>query len=292
MNYFFKQKQKFFDSIIILHVMIIIYSQCKCDTVLVNWFYFCLFCLFIHVVWARHKIYATSTMATVYFKQQCLPNNTNNASIFFTYWWYWPLHSSEAYGCQGGQRGFAENVMSVVVQKIRQRDLEKRGWIYCSVEKHIDVRRVAGGGGGGRNQTGWTMRAHTDALCLMSHWHFCSPSPPHRPSLTVATVREEKLGKGGREKTVTHCLYFTQGHKPQTKSRVRVHARASQSGSRQVWEGSGFTPWRSCSSLSLCFGVHLIDHLLYFQCWHPFSSLRFLCTSSFLLAWFAPLLRS
>lgn len=25
-----------------------------------------------------------------------------------------------------------------------------------------------GGGRGGRNQTGWTMRAHTDALCLMS----------------------------------------------------------------------------------------------------------------------------
>lgn len=34
----------------------------------------------------------------------------------------------------------------------------------------------------GGNQTGWTMSAHTDALCLMSRWHFCSPSPPRWPA--------------------------------------------------------------------------------------------------------------
>lgn len=38
------------------------------------------------------------------------------------------------------------------------------GRIYCSVEKRME----GGGGRGERNQTGWTMSAHTDALCLMS----------------------------------------------------------------------------------------------------------------------------
>ncbi len=125
------------------------------------------------------------------------------------------------------------------------------------------IEEMWGGGRGGwdggeGNQTGWTMRAHTDALCLMSRWHFCSPSPPHRPSLTRDEWAERKSrGEKERRKSTdeslgedaTPCLYFTQGHKPQTKSRVRVHRRASQSGGEQVWEGSSFTAWRSCSAL-------------------------------------------
>lgn len=102
------------------------------------------------------------------------------------------------------------------------------------------------------------MRAHTDALCLMSRWHFCSPSPPHRLSLTGNEWAERKSqrkerGKRGQMRVweeIQHCLHFTQGHKPQTKSRVRVHGRASQSGGGQVWARSGFSaqesPWWFC----------------------------------------------
>lgn len=76
------------------------------------------------------------------------------------------------------------------------------------------------------NQTGWTLRAHTDALCLMSLWHFCSPSPPHQPSVTGSEWAERKRQRGG---DIAFSLDFTQGHEPQTKSWVRVHWGGSQS---------------------------------------------------------------
>lgn len=46
---------------------------------------------------------------------------------------------------------------------------------------------------------------------------------------------KETVEREGRQEEVTVLrLHFTQGHKPQTKSGVRVHRRASQSGRRRV----------------------------------------------------------
>lgn len=85
------------------------------------------------------------------------------------------------------------------MEQKRQRDLEiwRREDEFIALWRSVyrgDVRRRKRGRGevGEGNQTGWTMRAHTDALCLMSRWHFCSPSPPHRPALAGDEWAERK----------------------------------------------------------------------------------------------------
>lgn len=46
-------------------------------------------------------------------------------------------------------------------------------------------------------------------------------------------------------------LHFTQGHKPQTKSGVRVHCRASQSGRRRA----GGRAWEAADSADFTIGL-------------------------------------
>lgn len=158
-----------------------------------------------------------------------------SASTGFDMW------RNKAHECKGGQRGFA--VISLLMEqkkKKRQRDLGKRGWIYCPLEKRI-YRRWWEGGEKERerekNQTGWPMRAHTDALCLMSRWHFCSPSP------TLARWRNGQRGKARRrerererrQEEATLRLYYSRSRAPD-----KVRGRGSQEGQPiRTWVESG-----------------------------------------------------
>lgn len=99
---------------------------------------------------------------------------------------------------------------------------------------------------------------HRRTLFNVSLTFLLSISSPPTLSHWKRMGREEKPGERERKKRTdeslggdsTLCLHFTQGHKPQTKSRVRVHGRASQSGGGQMWVRSGFSaqesPWWFC----------------------------------------------
>lgn len=76
------------------------------------------------------------------------------------------------------------------------------------------------------------MRAHTDALCLMSRWHFCSPSPPHRLSLTGNEWAERKSQRKERGKRGQMRVWEEIQHSACTSLKV-TSPRQSQ--------GSGFT---------------------------------------------------
>lgn len=209
---------------------------------------------------------------------------------------------NKAHECKGGQRGFAviRLLMEQKKRKKRQRDLGKRGWIYCPVEKRTYRRwREGGVEERERNQTGWPTRAHTDALCLMSRWHFCSPSP------TLARWRNGQRGKARRrerererdreDRRRQRSACITQGHEPQTKSGVGVHRRASQSGRGRVREASHFTPRPSSSFICLFIFFFILTPPPSsvsgtFDCDAPRGSW---CTVAFIpLWWFVALLRS
>lgn len=203
---------------------------------------------------------------------------------------------NKAHECKGGQRGFA--VIRLLMEQKRKKDLGdlgKRGWIYCPAEKRIYRRWWEGGvEERERNQTGWPTRAHTDALCLMSRWHFCSPSP------TLARWRNGQRGKArrrerareGEDRRRQRSACITQGHEPQTKSGVGVHRRASQSGRGRAWEGSHFAPRPSSSFICLFIFFFIFPPSAVsgtFDCDAPRGSW---CTVAFIpLWWFAALLR-
>lgn len=168
---------------------------------------------------------------------------------------------NKPYECKGRQKRSAEEVIRVLMEQKRQRDLEiwRREDEFITLWRSIyrgDVGRRRRGDGGEGNQTGWTMRAHTDALCLMSRWHFCSPSPPRRPSLAGDVWAEGKSqGRESRERAQARVSGRRRGALPVLHSRSQVPDKVKGQGS---WEGQ---PIRGCASLGEirlhCQGVFL-----------------------------------
>lgn len=87
------------------------------------------------------------------------------------------MQCNKASGCRGGQRGFGEEAMRLLMEQ-RKKKTKRFGRVegmnllpWRSTYTVGDVSGgevVRSGGERERNQTGWTARAHTDALCLMS----------------------------------------------------------------------------------------------------------------------------
>lgn len=88
------------------------------------------------------------------------------------------MRSNEASGCMGGHRGFGEESMRLLMEQKKTKRFRGRGWRGRNLSPcggaHIQRATSPGGGAAGcggereRIRTGWTVRAHTDALCLMS----------------------------------------------------------------------------------------------------------------------------
>lgn len=109
-------------------------------------------------------------------------------------------------------------------------------------------RRCDGGWRTGKSDGVDFKSTHRRTLFNVSLTFLTPPPPPQPPSFHRRQMgRELKQGvgwEGGRRRgCATLRLDFIQGHQPQTKSRVRVHGRASQWGGGRVWAGvgSGFT---------------------------------------------------
>ena len=155
-------------------------------------------------------------------------------------------------------------------QKKRQRDLE----IWRRDDEFIALRRSVYRGDVGRRRKGGWRRGKSDRLDYESTHRrtlfnvsltflFSISSPPTLSRWRQMGRKEkprERAREGERGRDATLCLYFTQGHQSQTKSRVRVHGRASQSGGGEVRE-SGFLLHLRATCSMVSFRLFLIDHL-------------------------------
>lgn len=149
--------------------------------------------------------------------------------------------------CKCGQRGFAGGLGGGEgVDRAWRRERGRfGGQIYCSVEKPME-------GGGGSDRLDYES-THRRTLFNVSLTFLVSISSP----LTRSRCRDGQEGEGERwergsgEREAALPLHSNQGHESQTKSRVRVHGRASQSGRARIRFHSAMSPFHSSSRLTV-----------------------------------------